>query len=295
MNPSSDTIITLRAGELVLDLAPRCGGIIAGFRRGRDLIMRAPDLALIESGNPRGSASWPLVPYSNRIRNGLFTWRGKPIRLESDEIGGKHAIHGNGWRRPWAIDDLSESATVWIHAHRADGFWPFDYEARQAYALTEDELALWMSVTNTGTEPMPAGLGHHPYFHRTSDATLRFVADEMWENDADVLPLRRVKLPPSADFSTAKLVNNARLDAVFVGWRRPVEVVWPSAKLRMSVDADAIFGRIVVFVPPGQNYFAIEPVTHDTDAVNRPEQSGLVTLAPGESLAGTMRFRIESL
>ena len=59
----------------------------------------------------------------------------------------------------------------------------------------------------------------------------------------------------------------------------------------LEISASAIFGRLIVFVPPGQPFFAVEPVSHDTDAFNRPgAQGGLRVLAPGETLQGEMRF-----
>lgn len=258
--------------------------------------MRAPDRAGIAAGNPRAGASWPLVPYSNRIRSGRFPWRGRVIELEKDELSGPHAIHGHGWRRPWTAHDVSPSACTLRQSHAADGFWPFDYEARQSFALTREGFTLWMSITNTGKEPMPAGLGHHPYFHRPADVRLRVTTREYWEADAEIIPLRRLPVPPTLDFSAGRAVNEVKTDHVFIGWKRPCTIEWPSAGLALDIDAAALYDRLVIFVPPGQPFFAIEPVSHDTDAVNRPEDdTGLRTLAPGESLQGEMRFTVRNL
>lgn len=296
MSDTSHPIVSLSAGALVLELAPSAGGIIVGFRRGDTPIMRAPDYAAIAQGNPRGGASWPLVPYSNRIRNGRFAWRGRLIELAKDHLSGPHAIHGNGWRHPWTAHDVSASAATLRQVHAADAFWPFDYEARQSFALTPEGFTLWMAVTNTGKEPMPAGLGHHPYFHRPDDVRLRVRTREVWEADAEILPVRRVPVPPALDFSAGRRVNDIQADGVFVDWTRPCVVEWPSARLALEIDAAEIYGRLVIFVPPGQPFFAIEPVSHDTDAINRPkDDTGLRTLGPGETLQGEMRFTIRSL
>ncbi|MBL8571854.1 MAG: aldose 1-epimerase [Phreatobacter sp.] len=296
MNDTSHPIIALSAGALVLELAPSAGGIIVGFRRGDTLIMRAPDRAAIAAGSPRGGASWPLVPYSNRIRNGRFPWAGRIITLAQDELSRGHAIHGQGWRAPWTAHDVSQSAATLRQVHAADGFWPFDYEARQSFALTPDGFTLWMALTNTGKAPMPAGLGHHPYFHRTADVRLRVATREIWETDAEVLPVRRVPVPPAADLSAGRAVNSIESDHVHVGWKRPAVIEWPSARLALDIDATPIYDRLVVFVPPGEPFFAIEPVSHDTDALNRPQDdTGMRTLAPGETLQGDMRFTVRSL
>lgn len=287
-------LLSLRAGDLVLDLAPGSGGIIAGFRHGDTLLMRAPDHAQIAAGNPRGGASWPLVPYSNRIRDGRFDWMGAQIALSRDGLSGPHAIHGDGWRRAWDAQVTGAGEAMLSLRHAGDGFWPFPYAATQHFALTPRGFALTMSLTNAGDRPMPAGLGHHPYFRRTGDTRLTATLDEMWLADAEYFPARRVAVPGPFDFSTGRAVDCVELDAAFVGWRRPARIDWPDAGLALEISADPIFGRLIVFIPPGKDFFAVEPVSHDTDAVNRPQgaRTGLHVLAPGATLSGTMRFDV---
>jgi aldose 1-epimerase len=290
-------LLGLRAGDLALDLAPDCGGIIAGFRHRDTLLMRAPDLAEIAAGNPRGGASWPLVPYSNRIRDARFAWRGRTIELARDHLSGDHAIHGHGWRRPWKVVSADAACAVLAQRHLPDGFWPFAYHARQEFALTADGLALTMSIENIGDEPMPAGLGHHPYFRRAPDTRLRVGLDAMWEGDAACFPRRRVAVPAEYDFKIARPVDPIDLDAVFVGWSRPARIEWPDAGLALEIAADALYDRLIVFIPAGRDVFAVEPVSHDTDAVNRATDAdhGLACLAPGETLSGRMAFRVMSM
>jgi aldose 1-epimerase len=293
MATTSDRIVTLSAGDLVLELAPSVGGIIAGFRVGSTLLMRQPDYAAIAAGSPRGGASWPLVPYSNRIRNARFPWRGRMVQLQTDALGREHAIHGDGWRKPWSVHEQSASAVVLKQNHPPDSFWPFAYEAQQGFALTAKGFTLWMALTNTGDETMPAGLGHHPYFHRTPDARLTAATRMLWENDSEALPLRKIATPPTHDFRKPRQIDPLGVDGVFVGWTRPARIDWPGARVALEIDADALFDRLVIYIPPGQPFFAVEPVSHDTDAVNRPgEDTGLRTLSPGETLQGSMTFKV---
>jgi len=181
-------ILTLRAGELALELAPSLGGGIVAFRSGAIDLMRPTAQADLAAGAVRQFASWPLVPWSNRIRGGRFAWRGRQIQLPVD-ASDPHAIHGIGWRLPWTARDASESAVCLVLRHAGDARWPFAFEAQQCFALDADGFELWMSVTNAGDEPMPAGLGHHPYFPRDAETTLQFTAAEAFENDADVVGL----------------------------------------------------------------------------------------------------------
>jgi aldose 1-epimerase len=54
---------------------------------------------------------------------------------------------------------------------------------------------------------------------------------------------------------------------------------------------------LVVYVPAGRDFFAVEPVSHMNNAVNRPDavDNGLSNIAPGEQLTGRVRFAVETL
>ena len=52
----------------------------------------------------------------------------------------------------------------------------------------------------------------------------------------------------------------------------------------------------MIYVPPGQDYFCVEPVSHVNDGVNLAargvEGTGVHVLAPGQSLRGAVRFTV---
>jgi aldose 1-epimerase len=60
----------------------------------------------------------------------------------------------------------------------------------------------------------------------------------------------------------------------------------------VRIEAEPIFGHLVVYIPDGRDFFAIEPVSHANDAVNRPadEGNGFRILQPGETMTGAVRF-----
>ncbi len=70
------SIVTLRSGALQVDLAPSIGGAIAGFRRGGIPLMRETPEEALCGGLVRQTGSYPLIPYSNRIAQGRFSFRG---------------------------------------------------------------------------------------------------------------------------------------------------------------------------------------------------------------------------
>ena len=52
------------------------------------------------------------------------------------------------------------------------------------------------------------------------------------------------------------------------------------------MTADPLLQFLVVFTPPGEDFFCVEPVSNCTDAFNQPAEGdgGARILAPGESL-----------
>ncbi len=288
------TEIVLRKAGLELVLAPGIGGAITGFRQDGFVLMRetAPD-----AGDVRLFSCYPLVPFSNRIAGGRFRFAGRSYSLWRDPLtGGRHAIHGEGWRNAWDVAEAGEgSARLTLdHGGTEPESWPFPFRAEQHFALTGNGLAVTLVLTNTGASAAPAGIGLHPYFPRHDKVTLGFRAEAVWRNGADHLPSEAIAVPREWDFSSPRLLAEPGLDNCFAGWSGTAEIAWPTAGRRFRIDADRCFGHAVVYTPPGREYFAFEPVSHMNDAINRMElpDHGLVILEPGDSLRGTARFLV---
>ena len=52
------------------------------------------------------------------------------------------------------------------------------------------------------------------------------------------------------------------LDNCFDGWDGRATIVWPARRLRLDLEASAPFRHLVIYVPPGQSFFCVEPVSH---------------------------------
>ena len=173
---------------------------------------------------------------------------------------------------------------------------PLDYRARQTFALREDGLEIALEVTNTGDGPMPAGIGLHPYFERTDGVTLRAGLDHVWLPDERKIPQRRVALPAAWDFTRALRLAPLDLDHCFGGWDGRAELHWPETDLTLVIEAPPPLRHLVIYVPPGQDLFCIEPVSHVNDGFNLLERgvegTGVRILAPGQTLGASVRFRV---
>jgi galactose mutarotase-like enzyme len=173
-NRSMTPTLDLRNGDLRLTLAPGLGGSIAAFYRSwhngavdrRTHWLRPASEASLASGELLEMASFPLLPFCNRIRDGRAEFEGREIRFQPNHPNGesRHPLHGIGWQRPWRVLASSEASASLALDFTASDEWPWSFSARQDIVLAPDRLGLTLTLTNTDTAPMPAGIGQHPYF-----------------------------------------------------------------------------------------------------------------------------------
>jgi aldose 1-epimerase len=285
-------LLSLRNGDTDLLLAPEAGGGIAAFRwQGADVMRPAGEQALANL-DPLGLASFPLVPWSNRIAHGRFTWSGREVRLPRNFGDHPHSIHGHGWQRPWTVEASHETSAILSYEHRPDD-WPWAYHAEQRFEVREDGFDVRLSVENRADRPMPAGLGHHPYYLKTPDMRLHAHLEGWWRTDEFIMPTAYVEEARS-DWSD-KLHAATTTDNVFAGWDRTARIEWPERGIALTMTASDSARWMVIYSPPDQPIACIEGVTHPTDPFNDPAHPGLAILEPGETFTLDTRFRVAAL
>ena len=291
---TSRTKLTLESDTLVLTLLPDLGGSVGNLTyRGID-VLRPFDEAGVES--PLHTGGFPLFPFSGRISNARFDWNGRTVSLTPNFLPEPHAIHGQSWLDRWQVVD-SGPETACLEFKYAPSDWPWAYRAEQAFRVTANRLDLIMTLTNTGNEDMPAGLGWHPYFPR-GDARFSVPVDRMWTADSGMIPDRLSCPPPAADLTGWQSVNETDLDNAFTVSSCVSRIEWPARKIAVDLESDSLLGHVVVYTPPGEDFFCVEPVSHAPDAVNSRhsrELTGLHTLAPGESLSAKITLTVREL
>lgn len=293
--------MTLRVDGVGLSIAPECGGSIARYwqaRRGRAIEwLRPASPGAIERRDPLGMSCFPLVPYSSLIRNGCFTFQERRIALPLNYSPSRHTIHGHGWQRPWTTLGSTKTTATFGYRHQADE-WPWPYRAEQHYDLSPERMTISMSVTNEGRHAMPAGLGPHPYFVRTPRVRITAGADKIWLNDIELLPTELVTPPPGLDIRTGILPARTEMDHCFAAWDRRAVIEWPEHQARLIMTADDPLDFLVVYSPPGEQYFCAEPVSNVTEAFNLAAagrtDTGMRILQPGETMAAAAHFEPHS-
>lgn len=280
------TEIELRRDRLRLTLCPALGGAMTSLSfDGIDLLRRWDGSASV-----RRTSCFVLAPFSNRVSGGAFEYNGEryPLRRLSEDH--PLPIHGVAWKRAWSVVEQESSSATLRFVHCADGEgaldWPFDFEIEHRLQLTGNRIELVLSLRNTDTRTMPAGLGWHPYFLRRAGCQLRFAALSVWLNDAQGLPSKRVAVPDQWDFAAARPLQQPGLDNCFAGRSEPVSIHWPEESVDLTMQASESIDHLVVFTPADMDFFAVEPVSHANNALNMddPAANGIRVLAPGETM-----------
>ena len=289
--------LTLSAGTLDLVVLPGLGGSIARFDHVEDgkavPVLRGSD---IMPETVLDAANFPLVPFVNRVRGGRFTFRGREVRLTPNMAGDPSPLHGQGWTSPWSVTSASERAAELRFVHEP-GEWPWRYEARQIFALDERGLDLRLSCRNLSDEPMPCGLGQHPYFPCAPGVRIETQVSHAWSIDEHVLPVEKVPAEGRYDLRERAACGQG-LDHGFGGWSGTARISAPNLPFEVVVSSPtARFFQL--YSPENGGLFVAEPVTHANAAMNAPEDEwpelGFAVLEPGEEMTLDTRIDVRRL
>jgi aldose 1-epimerase len=288
-------LVRLAEGPLELRISPEMGGSVAGF----DWI-GAPERSEILRSMKTGAcsitdaASFPLVPFVNRVRGGKFEFRGREIRLQPNMPGDPSPLHGQGWLARWEVEARDERTAELAFEHEP-GEWPWAYEARQSFALDEGGLSLALSCRNLSGEPMPCGLGQHPYFPCTPETVIETKVSHAWTIDEHVLPVEKVPAEGRYDLSKRNICGQD-LDHGFAGWGGTARI--RASDMPFEIILSSLQARFFqLYSPPEGGLFVAEPVSHANAAMNAPEaeweELGFRVLDPGEEMVLDMRLDVK--
>ncbi|MCU1447316.1 aldose 1-epimerase family protein [Cryobacterium sp.] len=249
---------------------------------------------------PPLGAGTVLVPWPNRIRDGIWTHGGVRHLLAITEPVLMNAIHGLlavTAYRPAA--QSAESVTLLATVYPQVGY-PYQLDTTVTYTLTADGLAVTHTISNAGGDDAPVALGTHPYLKigdvPTEDLVLTLAATSHIDVDHRLNPIGETPVAGTRfDLRAGARVGDLDLDDGFGGvisqdGRGEHSLTAPDGR-RVTLWGDDNMADVQVFTPRifpvrtgdttrlGQAV-AIEPMTAPADAFNSGR--GLRWLAPGE-------------
>lgn len=292
-------IIALRTGALSAEVGTE-GARLLGLRA-RTL---AGDIPLLRDGaggrtDPLRSSGFPLVPFGNRVRDNRFQVASQTHVLAANTAWDRHYLHGDGWLARWSVVESSSSSVRLRFSRQASASSPYCFTSEMTVSLSEDALTLTLQVQNDGAGALPFGLGFHPYFPLTEQTTLTAAATGFFPEEAEFLPGRVTVIPDDVSFERARMLPRRWINNAFSGWDGVAAIDWPERGACLRMTASPVFSHYVVFMSDtrfepdfASDYFCFEPMTHAPDGHNATDGGGLVLLAPGETLSGTLRMEI---
>lgn len=261
-----------------------------------------------------------LVPYANRIR-GKFdakartietTVGGKPVKLPANWIGKlkgaePHAMHGLMLDQATEISRRTADASgATLEANWQKPFgaeWPGAGKVQFHASLTAKGFVVKVIVVNTGTEPLPAGVGWHPYFNIASgdrkQAKLKIPAKTraLVDNYDNVFPTGATEATEGSkfDFRAARAMGDQFLDDCFMDLIREgngavaAEIHDPAAHYALKItSASPAVNAYQCYAPPEKPFIVLEPQFNIGDPFNKgvwkDRDTGMVTLAPGHEV-----------
>ncbi|CAB3933775.1 aldose 1-epimerase [Achromobacter insolitus] len=280
--------ITIASGAHLAEFAPGGGGRLTRLStHTHDWIVPLAATQWPAGQWPR-AGSYPLAPYANRIRDGVFAFNGVRHALQSVP-GRPHAIHGAGLHQAWRVRSHGADSVDLVLDQPAGVLgWPWAFECVQRYRLDARGLSVALGITNLGDTPMPFGLGLHPYF-TAEGVTLH--ARREWPADADGLPAG------SKAVHVRELRRSASgCDTYLSQWEGRATLHWPDGH-QLALHADPAFAHLVVYTAGGSEFLCVEPVTNVADAFNLAAagdaRTGMRVLEPGARFSATALFRLD--
>lgn len=306
-----DTVRVVAADGRDIAVVARRGGTLLSWRPAvgddpADLVDGYVDEAELDT--QAGVRNGLMAPFSNRVRDGRYSFDGEQHQLQP-VLAGQEELVFHGFLRVLDCElvdtEVTDSAARFrlaTHAIRPGGYagYPFAVDLEVEYTVTPDELTLEVVGRNVGERVAPFGCGWHPYFrlgrHGVDPLELHVPARTRIRTDEALLPLAgdQAFVPVDEDdrptYERPRPVADAVLDVAFA------DLVADDDGLVRTRLRDPESGRSLTVWQPGglmhvftgdtlgrdpRASIALEPVELMTNAYARPDCADALALPPG--------------
>jgi len=248
------------------------------------------------------------------------TWQGRPLIVPASTDAGTVSTEGLILDRAveavkTSVQPDGQALEATLHAGNFGGAWPSTIDVEYRVELTGHTLDMTIKATNTGSKPAPMGIGWKPHLAIPSGdragAILSIPSTTVSATDSrSGIPTGRSRPASDAglDFSSAAgtPLGSGAIDATYMDLLQAGLADGPIAMLRdpaynytlRIIPLAAAVGRLHVEAPAGKPWVSISPQTNSDDPTGAqwqaPDDSGLVTLAPGASMLWKVRLEISN-
>ncbi len=284
--------ICLRGG-IVTAFAPSMNAnILDGFRTEDEILTGS------------GARSWIMAPFSNKLKDNSFHFRGKSYTIPPP------AIHGLIHDKIFEVNNIALSQDIASVALSYDGFctgkipeYPFLLKITVTYTIQPNKLTVSITGINEGSNPLPFGCGWHPYFFLPGTplekCCLSVPSVTIVKTDEKLLPVEgdfreNIRMQTGRDFSDSRtitertignnMINFCYTDLTKSNGKIITTLYDPETERKITLSQQ----RGVVYVYTGDGLslrprqsIALEPVEFITNALNREEFLSEILILPG--------------
>jgi aldose 1-epimerase len=238
-----------------------------------------------------------LVPWPNRLRDGVYTFAGRQLQLPLTEPSRHNASHGLVRWVAWTVEEHTAHSVSLGYRLMAQTGYPWTLDLRVVHDLSADGLTVTQSATNLTPTPAPYASGAHPYlsvgpgpvdgWELTLPASTRSLVDDR------LLPVGRADVTGSPyDFRVARPIRDLSFNHAFTDLARDADGVAtvlltdPATGRGAALWVDERHRWLQVYsaddVPAtARRSLAVEPMTAQADAF-RSGEDVVVLAAAGD-------------
>jgi aldose 1-epimerase len=266
------------SGDVEVEVLPELGARLHRLRAYGHDVLRTPEELGAYDREPFFWGSFVMAPWCNRIAAQPAEVGSRTVDLAPNFPDGT-AIHGQVQAKPWQV-----VAPGLMRVSGGGDGWPWRYEVTLAIDVGAATLRMTHRLTNRSDEPMPAGIGIHPWFRRP--VSVAIAAERVYVSNT-ASPSESVAVTGAFDLRRQRDMP-PDLDATWTDLQGPhvAELSWPNLGIAATMRATPDVPFLCAASPTGLDAVAIEPQTHAPDGLRRllaHERGGLSPLPPGEA------------
>jgi aldose 1-epimerase len=249
--------------------------------------------------NPSKASSFLMLPWANRIRDGILRFEGQSWQLQTTKDDGT-ARHGDVRKRVWQVLEISDtgirmSLSSW---NFPDFNFPFRLSAELSFHLEASEFVWEVSLKNDDERSFPAGFGFHPYFMRHGETWLQIPCAQHYLLKNAMPDAGPIAVSPELDFRVPRpITETIRFDDLLCACDKdvPIRLIYKDWQTAVEIQADSIYEHVILY-SADDGTIAIEPQTNANDGFNLRENGiangGIFVLQAGESVKAAIRLRL---
>lgn len=227
-------------------------------------------------------ASSVLFPFTNRLKNGAYTFEAIDYALNINQKEENNAIHGLVYNKTFKIlsketsEDFASLKIGFKETTKTKGF-PFKYTLELTYTLTKNSLSLNVEIKNNDKKPFPFSVGWHPYFYSSDlyNSSLSLKSNKKLVFDNNMIPVSVKDISIAGEVQ----IKDRYFDDCYILNSKSVDFKTPDYHITLNSSSEENF--LQVFTPSNPNAIAIEPKTGPSNSFNN--KLGLAILNPNES------------